>query len=176
MCHNRNASLHNSALLINSNGILLGRWNLELSLLISWIEMSLQKFYVVETLCSVNSTNSCKLKPFTSKFTTFAPMPPMKQTGIIYHFEATPWRYAGPGCWCFVFVPMDVALEIRAMLKAEHEGWGRLKDRAKVGRTEWETSIWYDTKLKTYLLPLKTEIRKKEAVEIGKVVHVSIRV
>ena len=36
---------------------------------------------------------------------------------------------------------------------------------AKTGNTQWETAIWFDTKLDTYLLPLKAEIRKKEKIE-----------
>jgi hypothetical protein len=31
-----------------------------------------------------------------------------------------------------------------------------------------KTAIWFDTKVNTYLLPLKAEIRKKENFEIGK--------
>ena len=37
----------------------------------------------------------------------------------------------------------------------------------KIGNSEWETAIWFDTKHKTYLLPLKAKIRKNENIEIG---------
>ncbi len=37
-----------------------------------------------------------------------------------------------------------------------------MKAIAKIGNSQWETAIWFDTKHKTYLLPLKAEIRKKE--------------
>ena len=43
-----------------------------------------------------------------------------------------------------------------------------MKAIAKIGNSQWETAIWFDTKHKTYLLPLKAEIRKKEYLETDK--------
>ncbi|MBK7959563.1 MAG: DUF1905 domain-containing protein [Bacteroidetes bacterium] len=51
--------------------------------------------------------------------------------------------------------------DIRAHFKQDEEGWGRLKATAKVGNSEWKTAIWFDTKVNTYLLPLKATIRQK---------------
>ena len=87
---------------------------------------------------------------------------------IKYEFSAKPWQYKGPGGWYFVSLPEEMAKEIRENLKWQEEGWGRLKAKAKIGNTEWETAIWFDTKMATYMLPLKAEIRKKENIEIGK--------
>jgi hypothetical protein len=52
-------------------------------------------------------------------------------------------------------------------------GW-RLQAMAKMGRTEWATAIWFDTKLNTCLLTLKPEITKSEPIEIGKLMSVTI--
>lgn len=90
----------------------------------------------------------------------------MMITGIKYEFTGKPWRYDGPGGWIFLSLPLDMASEIRALFKNEEEGWGRLKATAKIGTTEWKTVIWFDTKMKTYLLPLKAEIRQKEKIEM----------
>ena len=76
--------------------------------------------------------------------------------GIKYAFRAKPWRYTGPSGWHFISMPHDLANEIRETFKNEEEGWGRLKATAKIGVTEWSTSIWFDTKHNTYLLPLKS--------------------
>ena len=54
------------------------------------------------------------------------------------------------------------------------EGWGRLKAIAKLGNSQWETAIWFDTKHKTYLLPLKAEIRKKEKIVTNKDVKIIV--
>jgi hypothetical protein len=86
---------------------------------------------------------------------------------IKYEFSAITWQYSSPGGWCFVSLPVEIAKEIRDNLRWQEEGWGRLKATAKIGESEWQTAIWFDTKMNTYLLPVKAEIRKKENVGIG---------
>lgn len=93
---------------------------------------------------------------------------------IKYEFSALTWQHQSPGGWYFVSLPVDMTAEIRENLKWQEEGWGRLKAVAKIGKSEWETAIWYDTKHKTYLLPLKAAIRKKEQVEKDKNINVII--
>lgn len=96
-------------------------------------------------------------------------------SGIIrYRFTAEIWVYPGNGGWHFVSLPPELSKEIRDNLKSEEEGWGRMKAKAKIGNTEWDTSIWFDTKMGTYILPLKAEIRKKERLETGKEVEIII--
>ena len=46
-------------------------------------------------------------------------------------------------------------------MKWQEEGWGRMKTTAKINGLKWKTSIWFDTKENNYLLPVKSEIRKK---------------
>ncbi len=93
---------------------------------------------------------------------------------IKYEFTAKVWMYNSTGAWHFVSLPPDLSKEIRESLKWQEEGWGRLKVSASIGNTQWETAIWYDTKLKCYLLPLKSEIRKKEKIENDEMISVSI--
>lgn len=89
-------------------------------------------------------------------------------------FSEKPWQHASPGGWYFVSLPKDMAKEIRGLLQSEEEGWGRLKATASIGKSEWKTAIWFDTKADTYLLPLKAEIRKKESIESGTAITVAI--
>ncbi len=93
---------------------------------------------------------------------------------IRYEFVAAPWQYSSPGGWYFISVPEDVSKEIRENLKWQEEGWGRLKITAGIGSTQWKTSIWFDTKRNTYLLPLKADVRKKEKIESGNDIDVII--
>jgi hypothetical protein len=83
---------------------------------------------------------------------------------IKYSFRGTAWRYESPAGWYFISLPPDLAVEIRSTFGGEEEGWGRLKVKAGIGHAVWKTAIWFDTKRNTYLLPLKAEIRKKEAI------------
>ena len=100
-----------------------------------------------------------------------------ERAGLIkYEFIGMPHLYQdGNVCgWHFVSIPKDLAKEIRVNHKHQEEGWGRMKATVKIGNTEWKTSIWFDTKNDTYLLPLKAEIRRKEKIEIDKDVEVTI--
>jgi len=103
----------------------------------------------------------------------------LKSNGLMqYEFTATFRRYKEEDAcgWNFLFMPEELAKEIRANFKWREEGWGRMKVTAKIGNSEWETSIWFDTKHDTYLLPVKAEIRKKEKIEMeeGNEVKVTI--
>ena len=92
----------------------------------------------------------------------------MQLKGIKYEFSAKPWKHGGVASWYFVSLPYEVAREIREGFQTEERGWGRLPVTARVGDSEWKTSIFFDTKAKTYLLPLKAELRRKEGLEVGK--------
>lgn len=87
---------------------------------------------------------------------------------IKYEFSSKIWQHQSQGGWYFVSLPEKLAKEIREVVKWQEEGWGRLKVTAKTGNSEWDTAIWFDTKMNTYLLPVKAEIRKKENLETGK--------
>lgn len=86
----------------------------------------------------------------------------MQPKGAQFEFTTKIWQHEGPGGWYFVSLPSGMSTEIRAALRSEEEGWGRLKATARIGSSEWKTAIWFDTKHQTYLLPLKADIRKKE--------------
>ena len=93
---------------------------------------------------------------------------------IKYEFSAQIWQYLQPGGWHFVSLPIKIAKEIRKNLKWQEEGWGRMKATAKIGNTIWETAIWFDTKMNTYLFPLKAEIRKKENLKTDQIIEIII--
>lgn len=91
-----------------------------------------------------------------------------------YTFTGIIWLYSLKGGWHFVTLPHTLSTEIRQVNKSEEKGWGQLGVRAKIGITEWDTSIWYDTKLNSFLLPIKSEIRKKEKIGEGMTITVTI--
>jgi hypothetical protein len=93
---------------------------------------------------------------------------------ITYEFTAPVWKHSATGGWYFVSLPIELSREIRQNIKWQEEGWGRMKAKAKNKEILWDTAIWYDTKLKTYILPLKAEIRQKEKIEIGKILDIEI--
>lgn len=94
----------------------------------------------------------------------------MDDQGFEYAFSAKIW-YCG---WHLVSLPKEMAKEIRENFKCFEEGWGRLKVLAKIGNSEWKTAVWFDTKQQTYLLPIKSEIRKKEKTGADHTVDIAL--
>ena len=95
---------------------------------------------------------------------------------IPYRFESSLWRHSSNGGWFFLTIPKELSKEIRSILGSEEEGWGRLKVKASIRNTEWDTAIWFDTKLECYLLPVKAEIREKEKLLEGNQIVGEIRI
>ena len=96
-----------------------------------------------------------------------------------YEFVAKTYQYSSSEemtGWIFVSLPKELSKEIRENFKHLEVGWGRMKVIAKLGSSEWQTSIWFDTKQNAYLLPLKAKIRAQEKVALGEDVQVSIQV
>jgi hypothetical protein len=94
-----------------------------------------------------------------------------------YEFSAKVQHYSTSGDlvgWTIVLLPKEISVEIRDIFKRLEQGWGRLKVTAKVGKSEWKTAIWFDTKQDTYLLPLKAVIRKKEKITLDKNIDIII--
>ncbi|MBJ7354388.1 MAG: DUF1905 domain-containing protein [Thermoleophilaceae bacterium] len=84
-----------------------------------------------------------------------------------HQFTATIWRHDGPAAWHFVSLPDELADGLRAAYGHRQKAFGSLPVRAKIGHTEWETSIFFDRKRETYLLPVKAAVRDSEDLEDG---------
>ena len=96
--------------------------------------------------------------------------------------------------WRFARVPEDISAKIKDMQKGRlRRGWGAVYARAKVGKSEWLTSVfpvpgfsktgipapkrdlgnWHSA---TYILPLKKQIRFEENLYDGIPIKVTIEV
>ena len=79
--------------------------------------------------------------------------------------------------WRFARVPEDISVKIKEMQKGRlRRGWGAVYARAKVGKSEWVTSVFPDRHSATYILPLKKQIRYEENLYDGIDIRVSIEV
>ena len=58
-------------------------------------------------------------------------------------------------------LPEILSAEIRDGFQWQEEGWGRMRVIARINNMEWNTAIWFDKKMNTYILPVKAEIRNK---------------
>lgn len=93
-------------------------------------------------------------------------------------FTALCWLYSGKGAWYFVTLPADSAAEITYFSKAlnggKRTGWGSVRVTVQVGKTVWQTSLFPDSKYKSYVLPIKLAVRKAENIIEGNPVKVRV--
>lgn len=82
------------------------------------------------------------------------------------------WR--GPAPFHFVVLPPEPCAEIRAVSAKVSYGWGVIPVMARIGRTEFKTSLF--PKNGEYLLPVKDAVRRAEQLEIGMRVKARIEI
>ena len=73
-------------------------------------------------------------------------------------------------------LPEELSKHIKMAHGASESGWGRLKVEARVRDEIWSTSIWYDTKLSRYLLPLNKKVRYALKIQVGSKVVVQLSI
>ena len=93
-------------------------------------------------------------------------------------FDAPLWLSDGgsAGSWTFATVPPDLADVIRDVAAGARRGFGSVRVDASIGVTAWQTSLFPDRALGTYILPVKATVRRAEGVDEGDVVHVRLLV
>jgi hypothetical protein len=79
------------------------------------------------------------------------------------------WR--GPAPFLFVAVPQELSDGIKAISSSVTYGWGCIPVRARIGETEWKTSLFPKNGL--YLVPIKMLVQRAENLDVGD--HVVIR-
>lgn len=93
---------------------------------------------------------------------------------MIIEFSEKIWFWRGPAPWHFVTVPAEESRDLKAISGFVTYGWGMIPVRVRIGRTEWETSLW--PKDGRYIVPIKTSVRAAEKLEVGDEVTVQLEV
>jgi hypothetical protein len=89
---------------------------------------------------------------------------------IKFSGEVIYWR--GPAPFHFVPVPETAAKKIKAEAARLTYGWGVIPVKAKIGKTEFTTSLF--PKDGGYLLPIKNAVRIPAEIEVGDHVDVHL--
>ena len=95
----------------------------------------------------------------------------MKQKQPIGKFSALLRRYGGIGSWYFLHLPKKLSKDLANITESNKRPFRSVKVfcEAKNGVSKdvvsWETSVFYDKKRGTYLLPVKKEIRTKLSID-----------
>lgn len=91
-----------------------------------------------------------------------------------YKFKGRVWKFKGPAAWHFVTLSKILSRKIRQNHGVSEEGWGRLKATSQIGRTRWQTAIWFDTKIGSYILPIKRSVRQTEDIRDRSLVAITL--
>jgi hypothetical protein len=89
-------------------------------------------------------------------------------------FSGEVWQWRGPAPHHFVTVPDDECEDLAETAAMVSYGWGMIPVTVRIGDSEWTTSLW--PKDGRYIVPLKLAVRRAEAIEIGDVVQIRLRV
>jgi hypothetical protein len=95
--------------------------------------------------------------------------------GLHFDFTSELWLSYGPGAWYFLTLPKEVSDRIKFFCE-DHYGFGQIAVKATIGNTEWNTSIFPDKASGSFLLPIKSAIRKKEQLLLSNQVKVNISI
>jgi uncharacterized protein DUF1905 len=85
--------------------------------------------------------------------------------------EIIEWR--GPSPFHFVTVPEEQSAAIEDVASMVTYGWGAIPVKARIGRTEFKTSLFPRGDL--YLVPVKDAVRRAEGLDVGDTVTVRLR-
>jgi hypothetical protein len=80
-------------------------------------------------------------------------------------FTGKIWFWKGPSPWYFVTVPEKQCRDLKAVSSFVTYGWGMIPVTARIGRTDWKTSLF--PKDGSYIVPLKASVRNAEKLEEG---------
>ncbi|HEX2904579.1 MAG TPA: DUF1905 domain-containing protein [Jatrophihabitans sp.] len=89
-------------------------------------------------------------------------------------FSGEVWYWRGPAPWYFVTVPEAEAAALESAARQVSYGWGMIPATVVLNRTEWDTSLW--PKNGSYVVPLKSWVRRAENVDVGDVVRLGLRI
>jgi hypothetical protein len=89
-------------------------------------------------------------------------------------FNGKIWFWHGPSPYYFVTVPAEQSGDLKAISGSVTYGWGMIPVKARIGKTEWKTSLFPKDGL--YIVPLKDSVRKAERLEEGDKVTVRLEV
>lgn len=91
-----------------------------------------------------------------------------------HQFRTELWRHTGETAWHVVTLPADIADEIEDVAVSTRRGFGSVRVTATVGTTTWSTSVFPDSASKSFVLPIKKQVRVGEDLHAGDRVDVTI--
>lgn len=89
-------------------------------------------------------------------------------------FNGKIWYWRGPAPFYFVTIPAEQSEDLKTISGFVTYGWGMIPVQARIGQTEWKTSLF--PKDGGYIVPLKDSVRKAEKLDEGDEITVRLEV
>ena len=93
---------------------------------------------------------------------------------MIIDFEGEIIYWRGPAPYLFVAVPEEPSRNLKAISARVSYGWGVIPVHARIGETEWKTSLF--PKNGRYLVPIKVSVQKSEKLDVGDNVIIQLEI
>jgi hypothetical protein len=91
-------------------------------------------------------------------------------------FSGRVWLWSGPAAWHFVTLPRGMSGVVRKRYGSLGRAGAAVPVIATIGATSWKTSIFFDSKSSSYILPIKAAVRKKEHIAQDSRVRVTLSI
>ncbi|WP_296632959.1 DUF1905 domain-containing protein [Rhodoluna sp.] len=93
---------------------------------------------------------------------------------MIYEFESLIYLWKSESAWHFLKLNQQDSDEIKEITAPLRRGFGSVRVDVTIGKTSWRTSIFPDSSVGAYILPVKAAVRKAEALSAGSKVTVHL--
>lgn len=93
---------------------------------------------------------------------------------LAIEFEGNIFYWRGPAPFLFVAVPEEPSRDLKAISGMVTYGWGVIPVSARIGNTEWKTSLF--PKGTCYLVPIRKSVQKLEDLYVGDKVVIQLHV
>ena len=87
-------------------------------------------------------------------------------------FSGEIWHWRGPAPHYFVTVPLEQGQDLKEASRLVAYGWGMIPVCARIGETEWKTSLF--PKDGGHIVPVRASVRQAEKVGEGDTVTVRL--
>jgi hypothetical protein len=91
-----------------------------------------------------------------------------------FEFTGKMWFWRGPAPYFFVTVPAEESQGLQVIAGEVTYGWGMIPVKARIGKSEWKTSLW--PKDGGYIVPIKAKVQRDEELAEGDEVTVWLEV
>lgn len=91
-----------------------------------------------------------------------------------YKIKSKLFKWTGKAAWFFIRIEKKLAEKINDNFSMYAAGWGSLPVNVTLGNSKWKTSIFPDKG--TYLLPIKSQIRKAENIKEGDELDINLKI